>query len=197
MKDNLFVVGFMGSGKTTIGQSLAKHLNRRFVDMDEELAKDFGTPISEVFARLGEGAFRQRETALLSKLSKRDRLVVAAGGGAAVSAENRLLMRSRGKIIHLAASLEVCMSRLDGDAQAIRPLWQDRESLKNLFESRQEAYSDSHLSIQIDGDRSPDQITAEIVAELYPRHQFVARLGEKDCTVFCSWLAPELRGRAG
>ncbi len=192
MTDNLFLVGFMGSGKTTIGQLLAEYLNRRFVDMDEELVKDFGTPISEIFANLGEEAFRQRETALIKKISQKDRLVVAAGGGAAVSAENRRLMRSGGKIVHLAASLDVCMSRLDRGAQAIRPLWQDRESLDNLFESRQDAYRDNDLSVEVHEDRSPNHITTEIVSKLYPEHQFLTRLGEKQCTVFCSWNAPEL-----
>lgn len=192
MKDNLYIVGFMGSGKTTIGQLLAERLNRRFVDMDLELVKDFGSPIPEVFASLGEAAFRQREYALVKKLSHKDRLVVAAGGGAAVSPDNRRLMRSSGKVIHLAADLEVCRSRLSSDERAARPLWQDEDALKNLFEARMDAYRDSDFSVPVNRDRSPDHITDEIVSGLYPEHSFVTRLGEKECTVLCTWRAPEL-----
>lgn len=192
MKDNLYLVGFMGAGKSTVGHLLAERLNRIFIEMDAELEKDFGLPIPEVFRRLGEDEFRRRETALLRQLSKRRRVVAAAGGGAVVSAENRRLMRSGGKIIHLAADLEVCRSRLGKAAQAVRPLWQDEESLRSLFDSRKEAYRDNDLSIPVDGHRSPDDITNEIVSVLYPDHQFVTRLGEKECTVFCSWKAPEL-----
>ena len=81
MNGNIYLVGFMGSGKTAVGRLVAQALHRRFMDMDEILEKGFGKPIREVFLESGEPAFRAKESALLEKISKQERLVVATGGG--------------------------------------------------------------------------------------------------------------------
>ena len=104
MKGNIYLVGFMGSGKSTIGALLGHRLKRRFVDMDEVLERQFGHAIPQVFAERGEEVFRRSESALLRKLSQRDKLVVATGGGVVEREENLLVMQASGTMIHLDSS---------------------------------------------------------------------------------------------
>lgn len=190
MTDNVYLIGFMGSGKSTIGRLLAETLNRRFVDMDEELEKKFRKPIREVFAEHGEEFFRQSETKLLKVLSGRDRLIVAAGGGAADREENRAYMSRSGTMVHLETDLDTCMQRLDEKDRVLRPLWQDLESVKRLFDKRKDVYALADIAIDVDG-TSPAEAVQVLVNALYPDQRILTSLGGAACPVICTWQAPE------
>lgn len=199
MIGNVYFVGFMGSGKTAVGQRLASMLNRRFVDMDGRLVRRLGMPIAEVFARRGEAVFRNAEVGLLRELSGRKRLVVATGGGVPERKENRDLMRRSGIIVYLKASLHTCMQRLTPQEEATRPLWTDAESLERRFERRRPLYDDCDLRVSVD-DRGLDEMAQTIVGGLSPDRDIPSVLGHKECPIICSWHTPEalnefIRGR--
>src|SRR5574340_272703 len=93
---NLILVGMMGSGKTTMGRALARHLGKVFVDSDEEIQKRTGVTIPHIFDVEGEAGFRQRETAAIRDLVLRDDMVLATGGGAVLMEQNRAMLQQNG-----------------------------------------------------------------------------------------------------
>jgi shikimate kinase len=117
---NLFIVGPTGAGKTTIGRRLADHYGLSFVDLDHEIERVCGVPVSTVFEIEGEAGFRQRESALLAECSTRGGVVMATGAGAVLDAANRRLLNERGYVLWLQATLEQQLERLAQDRQ--RPL---------------------------------------------------------------------------
>ena len=191
MSDNIYLVGFMAAGKSTVGRALAKALNRRFVDMDELLEDELGLSIADAFARGGEAQFRAAETALLYRLSNRRHLVVAAGGGAPEKDENRLMMRRSGKVVHLSADLGTCIARLTAEGKAARPLWTDEKSLGRLFQRRQKAYADCDVTVSVDGHRR-EAIAHMIIARMIPDERFSASLGSSECPISATYRAPEV-----
>jgi shikimate kinase/3-dehydroquinate synthase len=170
MIDNLYLTGFMGAGKTTVGRALADLLRRDFVDVDQRLVMRLGRPITEAFADRGEAAFRRAETAELARLARRHGLVVATGGGLPAAAENRRLMRDSGRIVHLAADLATCRRRLGPTETARRPLWQDEAGLARLFEARQAVYADCDLALGVNGQR-PAEVAGLVAAALWPERR--------------------------
>lgn len=137
----LFLVGMMGAGKTTIGRSLARLLNHEFVDLDHELESRCGVRISIIFEIEGEEGFRRRESALLDECSSRTGIVMATGGGAILSAENRRLLQERGVVIYLRANAEELYRRVARDHN--RPLLQTpdpRQRIRQLLEQREPLY---------------------------------------------------------
>jgi shikimate kinase len=103
---NIFLVGPMGSGKSTIGRQLAKALKRPFFDSDKEIEKRTGVTISWIFEMEGEEGFRAREKQVIAELSAKENIVLATGGGAVLAEDNRNLLRSRGKVVYLSSSIE-------------------------------------------------------------------------------------------
>jgi shikimate kinase/3-dehydroquinate synthase len=191
MTSNLYIVGFMGAGKNAVGQRLAEILNRKFVDMDDLLEEQFGMPIRDFFAHYGETAFRDAETALLRRLSRRKRLVIATGGGVPEREANRRVMNDSGTIVHLDVRLETCMHRLTPEDQAARPKWQDKDSLERLYERRKAMYADCGLRMAGDGGQ-PAETARAILQELHPDHRFSAVLGDMSCQTICTWKAEEV-----
>lgn len=118
----LFLVGMMGAGKTTIGRSLARILNREFVDLDHELEARCGVRVSLIFDIEGEEGFRKRETTLLDECSRRRGIVLATGGGAILAPENRRYLKERGVVVYLRASADELFRRVARDRN--RPLLQ-------------------------------------------------------------------------
>ncbi|MBN2001769.1 MAG: 3-dehydroquinate synthase [Anaerolineae bacterium] len=146
MATNLVLTGFMGTGKTTVGQALARELQRPFVDMDARIEAQAGKPIPRIFAEDGEGAFRQIEAALCVELSQQEGLIIATGGGALVNPANREAFQRTGTILCLDATPDEILQRVrgaDGDAVADRPLLavaDPRAEIVRLLALRREAY---------------------------------------------------------
>ncbi|MDH5216379.1 MAG: shikimate kinase, partial [Gammaproteobacteria bacterium] len=104
--DNIFLVGPMGAGKTTIGLQLARQFGRRFYDSDKEIEKRTGATIPLIFELEGEEGFRKRETQVIGDLAELTQSIIATGGGAVLKAENRAILKEHGLIIYLKADIE-------------------------------------------------------------------------------------------
>jgi len=160
----IFLVGFMGAGKTTVGQSLAKELRYEFIDLDDVIAAQTGKSVQQIFLELGEAEFRRLETNAIRSCGSRVRSVVALGGGAYVSKVNRELLREIGKTIWLECPLEVCLRRIRGDQS--RPLLGDEQAMKVLLDNRRDAYSQADYAIN-SSELAPQQLAKEIVRLLW------------------------------
>ena len=158
-EQNIVLTGFMGTGKTTVGEILARRLNRRFIDMDAVIEARAGYSIPQIFRRQGEAAFRDMERRLIHELALQHGLVIATGGGALVDPANREALGSHGLIICLNASKEEIRARLAENHD--RPLAADWE---RLFDARQSAYAQIRHQIMTSG-KTPAAIAAQI-AEL-------------------------------
>jgi shikimate kinase len=134
-KTNLFLVGPMGAGKTTIGRQLAEALNMDFLDSDHEIESRSGATIPWIFDVEGEEGFRKRERAIIDELTQRQNIVLATGGGAVLSESNRQCLKSRGTVIYLSASIEQLLNRTQRDRN--RPLLQTEDPLARLEELMQ------------------------------------------------------------
>lgn len=155
---NIVITGFMGTGKSTVGEIVARKLNRLFVDMDVEIETRAGYSIPQIFRRQGEAAFRDLERQLARELALRHGLVIATGGGALVDADNREMMGRHGVVICLNASKADIRARLAETQQ--RPLAADWET---HFDARRGAYAQIHHQIMTTG-RTPADIAADILA---------------------------------
>lgn len=143
MAGNIFFVGLMGAGKTTIGRLLAKHLNKTFYDTDHEIEKRTGVNIPLIFELEGEAGFRKREVAIIEELSQMQNIVLATGGGAILMQKNRENLKKNGTVIYLRANVHELWQRTRNDKN--RPLLQttnSREKLEQLFAERDPYYRD-------------------------------------------------------
>ena len=163
----IFLVGMMGSGKSTVGRRLAAALGRPFIDADRELEARCGVPIPTIFELEGEEGFRRREAALIDDLTRRDGLVLATGGGAVLLEENRRRLRERGCVVYLNASVQDLWLRLRHDRA--RPLLRTadpRRRIAELVEARGPLYQAcAHLTV-LTGRQPVERVVAEIVAAL-------------------------------
>lgn len=154
---NIYLVGFMGAGKTSVGERLATRLGARFFDLDERISRDFGCPISEVFQKRGEPDFRAVEADVLRELCAQDGLVVATGGGAFSSDGNRKMIEQSGGIsVYLDVPWAVLRRRLELD-NTDRPVYRDSEQARKLFEERLPMYRRATISVSLTGDETPDE----------------------------------------
>jgi shikimate kinase len=138
---NLILVGMMGSGKTTVGRALARHLGKTFVDSDEEIIKRTGVTVPHIFDIEGEAGFRQREAAAIGDLVRRDNMVLATGGGAVLAEQNRAMLQQNGIVIYLKANVHDLWQRTRHDRN--RPLLQTADphaKLTELFQLRDPLY---------------------------------------------------------
>jgi shikimate kinase/3-dehydroquinate synthase len=140
---NIFLVGLMGAGKTTVGRALAKRLNKRFIDSDHEIEARTGASIPLIFEIEGEQSFRQREAEVIRDLTAQDDIVLATGGGAILNADSRGYLKSRGTVIYLRASVNSILQRTSHDKN--RPLLQTadpRKTLEDLSRAREPLYKE-------------------------------------------------------
>ena len=153
----IVLTGFMGSGKSTVGPLVAKKLGWRFVDVDHRIEAEAGMPISEMFTRFGEGAFRERERKTIARLASEEALVLALGGGAIEDEATReLLLNQDGTLlVHLAVELETTLARCAG-TEGSRPVLADTANLRARYNRRLPLYQMAHVSIVVDA-LSPDE----------------------------------------
>ena len=131
-QDNIFLVGLMGAGKTTVGRILAKRYDKAFHDSDHEIEARCGVKIPVIFEIEGEAGFRKREETAVAELTALSNVVVATGGGAVLSAANREMLRARGVVIYLRGTPEHLFERTRHDHS--RPLLQTADPLGRLRE---------------------------------------------------------------
>jgi len=146
------LVGFMGSGKSSVGRELARRFRAPFVDVDERIESAAGCRIRDLFGREGEPAFRVREKAALREALSVKGCVVATGGGAFADEENRILLRSYAPVVYLEAAVETLLERLAGDLR--RPLLRggDREEVvRELLSRREPGYRTADVTVRTDG----------------------------------------------
>ncbi len=147
----IFLIGFMGAGKTSVGKGLAQRLGSPFDDLDVRLVERFGASIPEVFAEHGEEAFRRAEREELTRAAALDNVVVATGGGAFCSPENReIIHRSGGVSVFLDAPWEVLCARLERGADQ-RPLYVDAAQARELYEARLPHYRMASVLVALGG----------------------------------------------
>ncbi len=159
----IYLVGFMGAGKTSVGQRLAELMGWNFVDVDQKIEEREGTSIRELFLRAGEPYFRRVESEELQRLSVGKNLVVALGGGAFCSPENQRVVRRTGTSVWLDAPMEILFSRCKGDGS--RPLFTTRTAMKDLLRGRRPFYAKADLRVKV-GRLSVDQIADRILVHL-------------------------------
>lgn len=163
---NVFLIGMMGSGKTTVGRLLAHQLGYHFFDTDVLIEQVADKTINEIFAEGGEDTFRQLETQVLSELSAYTNLTIATGGGIVLDRFNWSYLH-HGLIVWLDASVDLLIDRLQNDTT--RPLLQAADpasALQKLLDQRQHLYAEADLHIRINASETPEQIASRIVAEI-------------------------------
>ena len=130
--ENIFLVGLMGAGKTSVGRALAKYLGKAFFDTDQEIERATGVRIPIIFDIEGEAGFRVRESKVLAELTQRQNIVLATGGGIVLSDENRRLLAQRGTVVYLRATADDLRKRTRNDKS--RPLLRVADPLLRLQE---------------------------------------------------------------
>ncbi len=148
----VYLVGFMGAGKTSVGRLLAERLAAGFVDLDREVERAAGATVREIFDRGGEAEFRRLERRALERTLGLERVVVATGGGTVASAENRELIGRAGVSVWLKPGLADLLERLEPLAASEpgeRPLLGDRRQAEALYRDRLVAYGEASLAIEI------------------------------------------------
>jgi shikimate kinase len=143
--DKLYLVGFMGAGKTTVARALGRRLGWRVEDIDERIESRERRPVAAIFAQQGEPYFRQLERQMLSELLPERHVVVATGGGTFAEADNRALMLADGAVAWLDVPLSQVIARIPVDGR--RPLAADRTQMEQLFFRRQMTYAQAHVRI--------------------------------------------------
>lgn len=157
----IYLIGFMGSGKSSVGASLAKELGWPFIDLDTTIEAGQGSSIREIFDRAGEPFFRQVEYAALAEVSKVEPAVIALGGGTFAQKSNFDFIRAKGAVtIWLDSPLEVLWQRCA--TMDNRPLFRDRETFAQLYAQRLAYYRQASLRISTEG-RCPQEIAREIL----------------------------------
>ena len=164
---NIFLVGPMGAGKSTVGKQLAKALGRDFYDSDKEIEKRTGVSISWIFEMEGEVGFRLREQKMIEELTELKNIVLATGGGAILDEQNRRVLRSRGYVVYLSASVDQLLRRTNRDKN--RPLLQTdkpKDKIMALMAERTPLYQDvADIELRT-GDQSIQYVVSGLIKTL-------------------------------
>jgi shikimate kinase len=160
---NIYLVGFMGTGKTVVGKILAKRLNKEFIEMDEVIQQREGKEIVDIFSQKGEDYFRKLEKNLLTELSKREDLVISCGGGLVCHEENLNVLKETGVVFSLMASASVIYERTKKYIH--RPLLNVDNPLKEIEEllvKRARCYNQAHYTIKSE-EQTPEEVANAII----------------------------------
>lgn len=164
--DNIFLIGLMGAGKTTVGRILARQLHKTFIDTDREIEKRTGVTIPVIFEFEGETGFRAREAAVIGEFVQRDQVVLATGGGAVMQVENRTRLAARGRVVYLHAQPADLFQRTRRDHN--RPLLQTADphaKLTELYMARDPLYREI-ADLVVDTGRQSAGRLASILIEM-------------------------------
>ena len=166
---HIFLIGFMGSGKSAVSRALARQLGARRFEMDREIERSEGMRISEIFEKYGEEYFRDVETSFVKGLAGKRPVIVSCGGGVVLRPENVASMKEQGTIILLDASPETILSRVGhSDKRPILNGHMNVEYISELMSRRKEHYENAaDLTVKTDG-KSIDEVTEEILELLFP-----------------------------
>ena len=168
--DNIFLIGFMGAGKSTVGRRLARQLGYDFADLDQLIVAREGRSIPEIFSVQGETYFRDCETAVLIEQSRVKQTVFATGGGIVGREENRAFLKHHGKTIYLRSTWPTLVARLEkGSGRPLADPEKGWDSIRRLWESRLPWYEEADLIVDTDHLRVHDVV-----------RQIIFRLGMKE-----------------
>ena len=169
---NVFLVGPMGVGKTTIGRALADRMNLEFFDSDQEIETATGADIPWIFDVEGERGFRHREVNMINLLTGRKNIVLATGGGAVLDEKNRIRLKKRGLVVYLSASIKQQIERTARDIH--RPLLQNgnlEQTIKDLMVVREPLYLEV-ADVVVDANRrNPKSVSNEIIKQIKTHQQ--------------------------
>lgn len=161
---NIVLIGFMGTGKTTIGRLLASRLGCPFIDSDKKVEYENNMTIREIFERHGEGYFRQKEKDVIAKIARYNNVVIATGGGVVLSTENMRRLKKKGIIIALTASSNIILERTK--RRTTRPLLLENpnqeQTVDKLLSERGELYQNADFHIDT-STNSPQHVITEIM----------------------------------
>ena len=146
---NIILIGFMGAGKTTVGRKLANRLGYFFLDTDQQIEKQQGCTIEEIFRYAGEATFRELETKLLGNLQNVHNTILSTGGGMFLRSENQVFLKGIGKTVYLQVDRETLKQRLQCDLN--RPLLQKpnwQENVNQMLQQREPAYLTADLTVE-------------------------------------------------
>lgn len=164
---HLFLIGFMGAGKTSVSQALGKHLGWDIVEMDQHIAAQEGMSVSEIFAQKGESYFRACETALLESFAQSEPCIVSCGGGVPMREENVAAMKRSGTVVLLTARPEVILDRVKDDHS--RPLLEGHKDIPyitSLMEQRRPKYEAAADLVVDTSDISVEEVCREILRQV-------------------------------
>lgn len=199
MEDNLILIGFMGAGKTTVGERLAARLSRRFVDIDAVVEARAGMSVSDIFEREGENGFRRREADAIETVCDERGLVIATGGGSVMQRDSLARLRGAGTLVWLQDDLDRLLARAAAETQRRRPMLQrPRAAIERLYEARRRVYGLADYIIDVDG-QPPDDVAAAIERivrglDRPPKTTVPVRLAERGYDVH---VGPGLLAEAG
>lgn len=163
---NIVLTGMMGSGKSEVGRRLAKKLNMKFFDMDENLVKTTGMKINKIFKYRGESEFRRLERNLIRCICVLDNVVISTGGGVVLNRKNISDFRKKGTVVYLKAKPEVLFKRIKKAEN--RPLLKVDDplfELKRIYRKRKKLYENCDFKIMTDS-RGIDKVCAEIISKI-------------------------------
>lgn len=169
--DNIFLIGLMGAGKTTLGKKLAQDLQCQFYDSDHVIMERTGVSVPTIFELEGEEGFRNRESAVIDELTQEKPIILATGGGAVLRLENRRYLHERGVVFYLSASPDVLLARTRSDKS--RPLLQVADpyaKLQELLEKRDALYRETAHFV-IDAGEDGCHKTAEKILDILKKQQ--------------------------
>lgn len=157
----VYLCGFMGSGKSTVGKLLAKRLGKEFIDLDDYIEEREGMSIPQIFEQKGEPYFREKESEALADLPA-SAGVVATGGGTLLKKENGDKAKSLGTVVYIDAPFELCYERIKGDSNRPIAFNSTKEQLLERYEQRRPLYCENS-EFSVDGSGTPMQIVNEIL----------------------------------
>ena len=163
-KSNVYLVGLMGSGKTSIGKILAKRMGMNFIDLDDEIIKDQQCSISEIFDRFGEEKFRHLENKKLHSTLEIDNYVISTGGGIIMDQDNIKIMVENGSIIHLDIDLETQLLRIKNKKN--RPLLRDKDDERKILVKMRKERDHIYKKIAIASVNTSNKKRNDIVSEV-------------------------------